>query len=152
MVYIQENLNYSFYEISEILKHIPIEYNEKLPEKIRDLINENKIDNGFIYNEDKTLDNQEMLHDTKVLISLLYRNYWCDEETKEKLKREDENLLEIHEKKLQEKYNSDNIFKNKKQNNEVNSYTDSNSMVVVEYKESIFKKILDKIKEIFKFK
>ncbi len=139
---VQENLRYSFYEISEILRYLPIEYNSKLPEKFKDLINENKISNGFKYDKDKTLDNQEMLHDTKILLSILYRAYWCSKEKKKELEEEDNNILS-------KKYNADNIFKNRKQDI-LTEETITDSVDIIEYKESTFKKIINKIKQIFK--
>lgn len=142
MVHIQENLRYSFYEISEILRYMPIEYNKKLPEKFKNLINENKISNGFTYNKNKTLDNQEMLQDTKTLLSILYRTYWCTEEKRKFLEEEDNNILT-------KKYNPENIFKNRKQDISTEKNI-INSVNLVEYHESIFKKIIDKIKAIFK--
>lgn len=71
------DLKYSFFEISEILKNIPIEYNEKLPSKLKKIIDENKVNNGFVYNINETLENQNILHDTKIFLSILYRIYWC---------------------------------------------------------------------------
>lgn len=77
MNYEQTDLRYCFYEISEILKYLPAEWNDKLPESFIHLININKLKNNFIYDSTKSLDNQKMLRDTKVLLSFLYRAYWC---------------------------------------------------------------------------
>jgi len=49
----------------------------------------------------------------------------------------------------QDKYNYDNLFKNRKYNRE-NACLQS--LTVVEYKESIIKKIIRKIKNLFNFK
>ena len=48
----------------------------------------------------------------------------------------------------QEKYNPDDIFKNKKQTISTDENI-SNTVAMVEYKESIFKKIINKIKRLF---
>lgn len=143
MIDVQEDLRCSFYEISEILRYMPIEYNKKLPEKFKDLINENKTSNGFIYNKEKTLDKQEMLHDTKVLLSILYRTYWCSEQKRKELEEEDNRIL-------REKYNPDNIFK--KHNKAENEERDANKkeVAMVTYKETLFKKIINRIKSIKK--
>ena len=123
------------------MRYLPIEYNSKLPKNFKDLINENKISNGFKYDTDKTLDNQEMLHDTKILLSILYRTYWCSEEKRKELEEEDNNILS-------QKYNSDNIFKNRKQDI-LPDETITNSVAMKEYKESIFVKIKNKIRKLF---
>ena len=82
------------------------------------------------------------------ILALLQFNYWCDS-YEEKL--ELQNILEenekIHEENLRKKYNSENLFKNKK-----NVYTKEaieNNMAIVEYKENIFRKFINKIKNIF---
>lgn len=141
MVEIQDDLKYCFFEISEILKYMPSEYNKKLPENFVSLINENKISNGFSYDKEKTLENQKMLKDTKVLLSILYRNYWCSEEKRRELEEYDNNILK-------QRYNPDNIFKNRNQKENITK----NEVAIVEYKESILKKIINKIKDIFKRK
>jgi len=76
------------------------------------------------------------------------RTFYNIEVEEEKL--ELQNILEenekIHEENLRKKYNSENLFKNKK-----NVYTKEaieNNMAIVEYKENIFRKI-NKIKNIF---
>ena len=71
-----------FYEINEILKKMPLSYMEKVPDKLKKVINENKINNGFVYNSELELDKQKMLDDTRVFLSILYRLYWCSDETK----------------------------------------------------------------------
>lgn len=81
MDYVQ-NLNHTFFEISEILKHMPIEYNEKIPSKLKKIINDKKVNNGFIYNNEEPLEKQNILHDTRVFLSILYRIYWCSDENK----------------------------------------------------------------------
>lgn len=143
MSYAQGDLRYSFYEISEILRYMPIEYNEKLPQKFKNLINESKISNGFMYNKDKTLDNQEMLKDTKVLLSILYRTYWCSAEKRRELEEQDNNILK-------EKYNPENIFKNHNHTKNVEEDITKRQTDMIKYKESNFKKIINKIKSFLK--
>lgn len=142
MVYTNENLGFTFYEINEILNYMPIEYNEKLPEQIKKIITDNKIDNGFIYNIHKTLDNQEILHDTKVLLSILYRTYWCTDEKRDILEQEDRIVLE-------DKYNPNNVFKNNNKKTDSENKKTNNRIAIMEYKESFFKRIINKIKAYF---
>lgn len=71
-----------FFEIDEILKIMPISYVEKIPNKLKKFIKKNRINNGFIYNSEVTLDKQNMLYGTRVFLSILYRLYWCSDETK----------------------------------------------------------------------
>lgn len=57
------------------------------------------------------------------------------------------NIIEAKEK--YEKYNSDDIFKNRKSEN-IQEETLSNNVAMTEYKEPIFKRFINKIKQIFK--
>ena len=50
-----------------------------------------------------------------------------------------------------EKYNPDNLFKNRKQETIVETQPIANEVAMVEYKESIFKRFINKIKSIFHF-
>ena len=58
---------------------MPLSYMEKVPDKLKKVINENKINNGFVYNSELELDKQKMLDDTRVFLSILYRLYWCSD-------------------------------------------------------------------------
>lgn len=136
---------YTFYEISEILRYMPSEYKEKLPEKFITLINKNKRSNGFIYNKEKSLDNQGILHDTKILLSILYREYWCSEDKRRELEKEDYNILKA-------KYNSEDIFKKKKELQKKSMQTVEETKLKVIQEEKWYQKMFYRIKRIFKRK
>ena len=77
--------------------------------------------------------------------------YWYKDESKKQKLLEvlDENERKYQEE-LREKYNPDNIFKNKNQNNTFDEAVPKNEeisvgMQIVEYKEPIFKRIVNKI-------
>ena len=79
--------------------------------------------------------------------------YWYKDESKKQKLLEvlDENERKYQEE-LREKYNPDNIFKNKNQNNTFDEAVPKNEeisvgMQIVEYKEPIFKRIANKILE-----
>lgn len=135
-----ENLKYSFYEISEILLNIPIEYSKKVPEKFKTFINDNKIDNGFVYNKDKTLNKQEILHDTKILLSIMYRNYWCTDEIRKKLEDEDNKILK-------EKFSYTELFK---ENSKLNDYKNTENKFLEPAKEQWYYKLINLIKKFIK--
>ena len=94
--------------------------------------------------------NEQLLkNDTRLLLSIIYRNYWCNEEKKKKLLKEDALLKFERGRKIREKYNPDNIFNNKQQNI-ISEESLVNDTSMAQYKESIFKKILNKIKYVLK--
>ncbi len=130
-----------------------IEYLKKLPQKFIEFINSN-MDKDCIPNIDKNtpINEQKLKKDTKVLLSLLYRNYWCDRDKKTTLIQEDLDAKNNYEKELREKYNPDNIFKNKSNVAEVNIEPpkEETHTELIEYKEQKwYQKIFNLIKNLF---
>lgn len=136
-------------EIVEILKYISIEDYNKIPkEKINVFEKNADIDYVFNYNPDITLEEQNVSKITKAIIIILFRDYWATKEQKEKIQtRQNKYFLEV-EKEKSKRYNPDNIFKSNENENKDNSINVS----IIEYKESFFKKIINKIKKILKKK
>lgn len=139
----------SLSELNTILSLMGMEYSNKLPKKLIKFIKEN-MDNSYIsdINVNTPINEQPIKNDTKILLSLLYRNYWCSEEKKKLLLEEDASFKSKHEKELYEKYNPDKVFKNKTQKIICEERIAEN-ISMVEYKESIFTKIKNWIKKIF---
>lgn len=136
-------------EMNIILENIvPNEYVLKIPQKFRDFLKEIE-DEEYIFNInlERSIDEQDITEKTKDLITVIYRNYWCNEEEREKIDRIlTENEREYQEE-LRKKYNPDDIFKKQK---EVESVSSEN-LSLIEYKSNtIFDKIKEFIKNIFK--
>ena len=103
-----------------------------------------------LYREDKSLNEQNIKRESLSMIALFHLNYWCNSnEEKEQLKQLFKNNEEKHQAEIREKYNPDNLFKNRKQETIVETQTIANEVAMVEYKESIFKRFINKIKSIF---
>ena len=107
------------------------------------MVNMDKEFEGTINNK-VPLKNQELRYEVRLMLSLIYINFICDDETQKKLEA-------IDEENIQKFYNRD-IFDNGSSFSEV---TDSSAEEIkeenslVEYKENILKKIWNKIKNIF---
>lgn len=133
-------------ETQEIFKYLDRNIYNKIPEKIRSIINEYKGKYEFTYDIDKELNEQNISQPTKDLIVGLYYRYAASEESKKIIlnnieKYENETIKK--EKELNEKYSADKLFKNKNESvQEVQSLTIK--------KDSIFKKIINKILFFFK--
>ena len=84
---------------------------------------------------------------TKSLIAMIYLNYLCDEEEKNNLNSILKSNEEKYQKELREKYNPDNIFK--KNNQEAKEKIVEDNAQIKVYKEPLFKRIINKIKNIF---
>ena len=145
----------AYTEILEIIKYLPHDEYEKIPkEKVEFYKNYRDPLYQFKYNPYKSLNEQNVLRETKAIIVDLFREVIATKEQKEKL-----NILLIqneqeYQSKVHEKYSYDNLFKHKK--NETLEVTNEQESIpketsLVEYKESLFVKIINKIKNIFHF-
>lgn len=137
-------------EINEILSYLPNEYVQKIPKKLRDFFEKVK-SNNYILKIDpyKSLEEQELKPKTKTLLTIIYRNYWCNEEEKEEL---DKILIENdrkYEEELREKYNPDDIFKNRDNRNIQVNNTQNNLPMEIK-KENLFIKIWNFIIKLIK--
>lgn len=140
----------SLKEINTILDFMGNEYIEKLPKKFVRFIKENMdISYEDNINQSTPIDKQPLKNDTKILLSLIYRNYWCDEDKKKQLMEEDANKKREYEKEIYEKYNPDNIFKNRNKVIEDIKINEDEKQLLVP-KETFFKKLINKIKSFFK--
>ena len=137
----------AYKEIYEILRIFPKELVAKIPqEKIRFFYN--NMDNSYEYNISKeTFDGQTMLEETKAILTILFRDYWATPVQKEKILSYENIERNKLEEETRRKYNPDNLFKKKEEQNYVEAHIEETAMV--EYKESIFKRIVNKIKSFF---
>lgn len=137
-------------EVIELLKFFPKESVEKIPkEKLEVYLY--KMDKAYNYKVDKskTFDQQKMSEKTKAIFANIFRDYWATDYQRERIKAKEKYDLEQIEKEKYEKYNPNNIFKDKK-NEKISEETVSDNITMIEYKESIFKKCINKLKQIFK--
>ena len=88
------------------------------------------------------------MKETKIILSLLYRSYICNIETRKELEQEDKQELKRIIEENTKKYDSENLFKNAKEENLQEKSIYSNTSIT-EYKETILKKLLSKIKQLF---
>lgn len=82
------------------------------------------------------------------ILSVINSKFWCTPEQKENFDIILNNNENKYQAELREKYNPDNLFKNKVSQIE----TLESSVDMVEYKESILKRFINKLKSIFKMK
>ena len=138
-------------ELDEILNYLSVENLEKIPIEIRNSIKEYK-DKEYIWKYDETKELKEQKLDRKTIAMLSYLNmeYLLNKEQKEYM----QNLHKLNEQKIekekQEKYNPDSLFKNRKSDTIQEIETINENVAMVEYKESVYKKFLNKIKMLFR--
>ncbi|MDO4382486.1 MAG: hypothetical protein Q4C39_05470 [Clostridia bacterium] len=137
-------------EVYSILNLLGNSYITKLPKSLFKMIEEEKSSTyNPQYSEDQSLSEQNIKRESLSMIALFHLNYWCNsDEEKEQLKQLFKNNKEKHQAEIREKYNPDNLFKNNKQETIQEANVNSNNLAIVEYKESILKKFINKIKSL----
>lgn len=153
-----ENTCYNAYtEVYEILSYMPISYVQKIPNELLNLF-EKKRNKEYKYNVDtkKKINEQDMLVKTKAILSTLYKEYWADSSTKEKILQKEEKERIEYQNALREKYNPENIFQTNNYSkettqNKFNKTLNRNDTIEI-YKDNFWKKIINKLKNIFKSK
>ena len=148
-------------EVYGILQALGENYINKLPKTVLKVITESKEENyNPEYSMSIPLKEQDINRKSLAMIALFHYNYWCEtEEERKKFKNMLETNEEKHQKEMQEKYSNDKIFNNattKIEEETISEKVDrfvevSNQSTanIVEYKQSFFNKIIDKIKKWF---
>lgn len=137
-------------ETLDILNHMDKEYTDMIPEKFKEFLNKNK---STIYtpklDHSKKINEMDLKEKTKDILATIYMNYWCNDIQKTDYKK----LLNENEAKYQEeireKYNPDNMFKKHSQATTSKENIMEENVTIIEYKDSIFKCLIKKIKNIF---
>lgn len=138
----------AFSEVNAILNIMPSNLYNKIPLKFKQMISEYK-NNSYNPRIEEPVEDYELKDETKIILSLIYRDFLCSDEEKERLKARDAQKLQEEEEQLREKYNPDNIFNNRKTEN---LETVAEPVAMIEYRESFFSRIINKIKNIFRRK
>ena len=135
-----------FSEVYDIIYNMKID--NYIPKEFVELINNNR-DKQYKVNIDysKSINDQELQRGTRVIVSLIYRDFLCNKEERQFLVNKDKEKIKKYEEELREKYNTDNLFKNR--NNTTNHKKEEMQMIKIE-KMNLFEKILKKIKMFFK--
>lgn len=104
----------AFSEVIEIINHSDKDIVEKIPKHFIKFLYEN-MDNEYNVNIDFSNENwdETVLEETNVILALIYRDYIVSPEEREELLIEEKKEQEENERKLREKYNTDNLFKKK---------------------------------------
>ena len=130
-------------EINKIFSYLPSEYVEKIPIKLRKFFKDVE-SKEYIPNIDpnKRINQQNLKPKTEILLTIIYRNYWCNEQERAEL---DKKLIENdkkYEQELREKYNSDDIFKKREK---TSTNVQKNNLPMEIKKESFIKRLINYI-------
>lgn len=145
----QPEINDIAKETISILEYFNPEFLDKIPKHFLKDLQELAKDSKIVVNIDKNkkLENQPISEDSKDLIGLIYYSYIASDDEKAEIERAwDENELKFQNE-LKKKYNVDNLFENRNKSN-YNFDENKNNIELIEYKENIFKKLINKIKKL----
>lgn len=149
----------AYTEVLDILKYISKEDYEKIPKSKIKVFEENSNKNyNFTYDENKTLDEQNVSEITKVIIAILFRDYWATKEQRYIIIKKQQEIRDQKQKELMAKFEQNkNISEKDLKKVSVASDLDididyARGTNLETYKEeNIFKRIISKIREIFGF-
>lgn len=145
----KEEYREAFSEVNQIFDLMPSGLLDKIPNKFKELIKENK-SNNYNPNIQESFENCKLKDETHIILALIYRDFLCNEQEKQELLIRDAKRLQEFEDELREKYNPDNIFKNRRSSTNDFDNTENECMAMVEIKEKNFlQKIFEKIKNLF---
>ena len=137
----------AYTEVLEILKYIPEEEYKKIPkEKIEFYKNNADKDYNYVFDRNIGLEKQKISREANSIIITLFRDYFASDNQKIKLNKIlNENEIK-NQKELMERYNPNNLFKNK------NDYQEKaiEETAVVKYEKNIIKRIVNKILSFFR--
>lgn len=135
-------------EVYEILKNIRKEYIDELPKEVYDNIERNR-DDEYIPNidKDKTLDEQDIMNETKDVIASLRLEYWCKNEIEREefiklLKRNQEEYQLVLDSMM---VSADSLFNHNDFNNLTKNTVSKSPNITVYKKEGIFQRVLKKM-------
>ena len=149
----------AYTEVLDILKHISKEDYEKITKSKIKVFEENCDKNyNFTYDENKTLDEQNVSEITKVIIAILFRDYWATKEQRYIIMKKQQEIKDQKQKELMAKFEQNKNI-SEKDLKKVNVASDLD--IDIDYargtnletykEENIFKRIISKIREIFGF-
>ena len=145
------NYEKAYAEVIEVLNYIPMNEYEKIPKKYIVFMEENCSENTpFTYNIALPFNQQNISDTAKNILGMIFRLFIIGQSKKEELNNKEQKRKKQEELENYIKYNPDNLFKNKKDSSETIEKTVIEKKDLLEYNESFFKKIWNKILSIFK--
>jgi len=149
----------AYTEVLDILKYISKEDYEKIPKSKIKVFEENSNKNyHFTYDENKTLDEQNVSEIAKMIIAILYRDYWATKEQRYIIIKKQREAREEQERQIRERIEQNRQIKEDDiKTIDVSTdldldynYNQGTSLEIYR-KDNVLKKIIGKIKDFFGF-
>ena len=141
----------AYVEVLEILKYVDKQDYNKIPsDEIQLLETYSNKNYSFTYNPEKSLDEQNVSETTKLIIAILFLDYWANQNQKKKintfLQNKRDELLEIEN----ETYSIDKAFNKRNTKIQIKEKTEEENAIVRVNNEKWYKVFLNFIRNIFK--
>ena len=135
-------------EVLDILKHTRESDVEKIPKKFMKFLEENS-SKTYEPNLDhsKSIKEMGLKQKTQDILGVIYLKYWADEQGKEKFRAKIKENESKYQEELKEKYNTDNLFK-QRVNEEIKPAEEMQLQIV--QKETFIQKIINKTKKLLR--
>ncbi len=143
-----ENYREALTEVFDVINNSEQDIKNKIPKTLFEFL-KNNVKKDYIVNIDYHDNNwdKKIKQDTKEILALIYRDYLVTPQEREQLLKEEAEEERKIEQELREKYNPDNIFKNKEK------YEKQEELNLVVKEEKVwYKKFINKIISFFKRK
>lgn len=150
----KNNYYKAYKEVIEVLKYMPKESANKIPQSMIDMFNK-KMDISWNFKVDvnKPFEDQNLLDETKAIFANLYKDYWASPEEREEINKKEQNELAQIEKINSEMgiyFDENKIFKNKSNKSYEVIKEDKSDLPVNQRKENFFKNIIRIFKRLFR--
>ena len=140
----------AYTEVYEILSCFNKEEYLKIPEELIEVFEENRnLEYEYEINDEQDLSKQPMLKESKAILLNLFRDYLATPEQNQKIKQWLQADRVYLENQKQKQYNN-NVFENNKKYEKINNEESKTILPVVIKKQSIFYRIINKLKSFFK--
>ena len=140
----------AYTEVYEILSCLNNEEYSKIPKELIEVFEENRNpDYEYEINDEQDLSKQPILKETKAILLNIFRDYLATPEQNQKIKKWLQEDREYLEKQKQEKYNI-NVFENNNKYEKIDNEEYKTILPVEIKRQSIFYRIINKLKRIFK--
>ena len=140
------NINQALSEVYIILRYSDSNLINKIPLKFISMVNKFKDPSYKIQiDENKSLNEQKLLPETRQILALIYRDYLCDEKEREELNKKNNKKIE----EMNNTYDIKNVFE--KRSNNIKEINNEEQLIVVK-QEKWYDKIFKFFKNIFRKK
>ncbi len=149
----EDNYPKAYKEVIEILKYVPQESVNKIPNEMLETF-KIKMDNNYNFSIDinKKLEEQNLLDETKAILANIFRDYWATNYQRERIKAKENYDRQKMDEEKRLKYNSDIFAKRRSENAGLKEKQSEviNTLPIKPKKERFYLKIINFLKKMFK--